>query len=145
MSLTILVHSDAPVVIVRWLLEPKGLVIHAGGPVVQMPLEEFRLTGCEWVHRHFDEYAKIRVPEDRILPVFGAGEAKRVMKRRRALEIHIDPQQNLIFSPMIVERYALGDLRRVKPLAEQTIPLTSSPEGFWKAFDQVLAVAPISE
>jgi hypothetical protein len=142
MSLTILIHDKLPVAIVRWFLEPKGLVLFAGGPVVQMPLEEFRAMGCDWIRRHFEEYARIRVPEDKIVKVFQPGEAAKFMKGRRVLEIHIDPQKNLIFSPMVVDKYNLGDLKRVKPLVEQSIPLSRSREVFWKTFDEALAVAP---
>ena len=145
MSLTVLIHNELPVAIIRWFLEPKGLVLFAGGPVVQMPLEEMRSTGYDWVRRHFEEYAKVRVPESKIVKVFQPGEAAKFMKKRRVLQIHIDPQKNLIFSPMVIEKYSLGDLRRVKPIAERTVPANSPPEVFWKAFDEALAAAPPDE
>jgi len=107
-----------------------------------MTLDEFRATGHEWVRRHFEEYARVRVPESRIVKPFQSGEAAKFMKQRRALQIHIDPQRNLIFSPMVIEKYSLGDLRRVKPVAERTIPANSPPDVFWKTFDEALADAP---
>ena len=110
-----------------------------------MRWEEFRATGYEWIHRHFVDYAKTRVPEDKIIKVFQTGEARRFMKHRRALQIHVDHQNNLIFSPMVIEKYSLGDLRRVKPMAERVIPSSSEPDVFWKAFDEALADAPLDE
>jgi len=141
MSLTILIHRELPVVIIRWFLEPKGLVLFACGPVVQMPLEEFRSTGHDWVCRHFKEYAKIRVPEGKVMKVFQPGEAAKLMKKRRAIEVHIDAQKNFVFSPMVIEKYSLGHLQRVKPIVERTIPGDSPLEVFWKAFDEALADA----
>ena len=144
MSLTILIRNNEPVKIVRWFFEPKGLVLLAGGPVVQMPCDEFRANGYNWIRRHFEEYAKIKVPENKIVKAFRPGETEKAMKNHCILQIHIDPQKNLILSPMVAEKYNLGNLRRVKPLAEQTIPLSSSPEIFWKAFDNAVAVAPVA-
>jgi hypothetical protein len=145
MSLTVLVRNDAPVVIVRWFLEPKGNVIFASGPVVQMDSEQFRANGYDWVHRHFDEYLRLRVPENKIVPVFGPGEAERLMKSRRALEIGRYPDGTLIFSPKVIRKYDLADLGPVPKEHRRTIPENSPPDVFWKAFDQALVAAPLDE
>lgn len=145
MSLTILLHKKLPVVIVRWFLDPKGLVVFASGPVVQMPLEEFRATGYDWVRRHFEEYVKIRFPEKELVPVFQSGEAEKLMKGRRALEIGRYPDGTLLFSPKAIRKYDLADLEGVGKEARRTIPENSSPGVFWKAFDEALAAAPLDE
>jgi hypothetical protein len=143
MSLTVLVKSKAPVEIIRWFLEPKGHVLYANGPVIQMSLDEFRATGHEWVRRHFEEYARVRVPANKVVKAFQPGEGAKFMKGRQAIEIDTDPKKDLIFSPMIIGRYDLADLERVKPLAERTIPMDSSSAVFWKNFDEALAAAPL--
>jgi hypothetical protein len=143
MSLTILVHQTLPVVIVRWFLDLKGNVIFASGPVIQMPLEEFRTTGYEWVGRHFEEYRRIRLPEQELVPVFQSGEAERFMKGRRALEIGRYPDGTLVFSPKEILKYNLVDLKGVGKEALRTIPGNSSSDVFWKAFDEALAAAPL--
>lgn len=142
MSLTILIHERLPVVIVRWFLDLKGNVIFATGPVVQMPLKEFRASGYDWVRRHFEEYLRIRLPEQEVVPVFESGEAKKLMKGRRALEIGRHPDGTLLFSPKEISKYALADLKGVGKEARRTIPENSSPEVFWTAFDEALAAAP---
>ena len=137
--------SALPIAIVRWFLDSKGLVLFATGPVVQMTQQEFREAGFDWVRRHFHEYSKTRLPRDKFIKVFEPGEAKKYMGGRRVLQVHVDPDNNLILSPMIVGKYDLGDLKRVKPLAEQTIPISSSSGVFWTTFDKALAAAPLDE
>src|SRR5687767_1892721 len=122
MTLTILVHNDAPVAIVRWFLDSKGNVIFASGPIVQMPLQEFRATGYDWVRRHFEEYRKIRLPEKQVIPVFQPGEAKRWMKGRRAVKVGRYPDGTLIFSPKIIRKCDLACLDPVGKEARQAIP-----------------------
>jgi hypothetical protein len=145
MSLTILIHEKLPVVIVRWFLDLKGNVIFATGPVVQMPLNEFRASGYDWVRRHFEEYLRIRLPEQEVVPVFESGEAKKLMKGRRALEIGRYPDGTLLFLPKEISKYALADLKGVGKEARRTIPENSPPEVFWTAFDEALAAAPPDE
>ncbi len=145
MSLTVLVHEKLPVAIVRWFLDSKGLVLFANGPVIEMPLEEFRAKGHEWVERHFEEYSRVRLPEDEFIKVFQPGEGRKFMRNRRVLEIHVDIAGNLIFSPMVVEKYDLADLKRVKPVCERTIPANSPADVFWNTFDAALADAPPDE
>src|SRR5205814_5937327 len=99
----------------------------------------------DWIQRHFEEYFKVRVPTKEILDVFQPGEAPKLMKARRVLQILIDAEKTLIFSPMVVGKYDLGDLERVKPVADKRIPLDSPPELFWEMFDQVLSIAPESK
>ena len=132
-------------VIVRWFLDLKGLVIFASGPVIQMPLAEFRATGHDWVGRHFEEYVRIRLPEQELVPVFQSGEAERCMKGRRALEIGRYPDGRLLFSPKAISKYNLVDLKGVGKEARRTIPENSSSDVFWKAFDEALAAAPRDE
>ncbi len=145
MSLTVLVHNELPVAIVRWFLDSKGNVIFASGPVVQMPCEEFRATGYDWVHRHFEEYLRIRLPESKVVPVFQSGEAEKLMKGRRALEIGRYPDGKLIFSPKAIRKYDLAYLEGVGKETRRTIPENSSLDVFWKAFDEALAAAPPDE
>lgn len=145
MSLTVLFHDERPIVIVRWFLDSKGLVLFACGPIVQMENGEFRAAGHEWVTRHFQDYARVRLPRDKIIKPFESGEAKEFMADRRVMEIHIDHDKNLIFSPMVVEHYSLENLNRVKPIVERAIPISSPPSVFWEAFDRALADAPLVE
>jgi len=133
------------VAIVRWFLDTKGLVVYASGLPMQISKEEFRATGFDWVHRHFEDYQKVRLPEKDVVPVFQRGEAKQLMKGRRALEVGRYPDGTLLFSPKVIRKYDLADLEPVGKEARRTIPVNSSPELFWKAFDEVLAAAPLDE
>lgn len=145
MSLTILVHEELPVTIVRWFLDSKGLVLYASGPVVQIPLNEFRATGYDLVRRHFEEYLKVRLPEKNVVPVFQSGEAEKLMRGRRALEIGRYPDGTLIFLPKVIRKYDLAELGPVGKEARRIIPENSPPDAFWKAFDEALAAAPPDE
>jgi len=143
--LTFFIHRKDPVVIVRWFLEPKGLVLFANGPFIEIPLAEFRATGYEWVRGFVKEYAIVRVAEEKLVKVFQPGEARKFMRERKAIEIHVTREGTLIFSPMVIEKYSLVHLRRVSKESELTIPLNSPPDVFWKTFDEVLALAPPDE
>jgi hypothetical protein len=142
MSLTILVHRKLPEIgIVRWFRDPKVNIAYANGPVVSMSLEDFRSTGHDWVRRHFEEYLRIRLPEEKVENVFQPGEAKRLMKDRSAVEISRDPDGNLILAPRRIRRYDLADLEGLGKETRRIIPETSPQDVFWKTFDEVLAIA----
>jgi len=144
MSLTIFIHNSAPVAIVRWFLDAKSNVIFASGPVVQVPLEEFRATGYDWVHRHFEEYRTVRLTEKQVVPVFRPGEAETLMKNRRAVQIGRYPDGTLLFSPKVIQKCDLACLEPVSKEARRTIPENSSPATFWKAFDEALSESPVN-
>ena len=141
MSLTLFVHSkNRSVGIVRWFLDPKVSISYASGPVTEMSDEQFRATGHEWVRQHFAEYAKTRVCEQHVVPPFGPKEGKRYMDERDVVEIHKEPSGELRFIPAVVRQYNLG--RGIEVLEREkrrTIPGDSSPESFWKTFDEVLS------
>lgn len=144
MSLTIFVHSELPVVaIVRWFFDAKGNILFASGPVVRMPVEEFRARGYDWVRRHFEEYQMIRLSEKDVIPVFQAGEAKKTMKGCKIVDIGRDPTGLLIFSPKMARRYDLAWLEGVGKQYRRTIPESSPADVFWTTFDEVLAAAPV--
>lgn len=125
----------------RWFRDPKVNIAYASGPVTSMSLEEFRSAGHDWVRRHFEEYLKIRLPEEKAEKVFQLGEAKKHMKDQSAVEISRDPDGNLIFSPRVIRRYNLADLEGIGKETRRIIPESSTPEVFWKTFDEVLAIA----
>jgi hypothetical protein len=138
MSLTILVHSkNRSVGIVRWFLDPKATLCYASGPVTEMPYEEFRATGYDWVQRHFAEYARTRVSE-KVRP-FGPKEGKRYMADRDVVEIHKEPGGDLEFIPAVVRQYNLGrGIEILEREKRRTIAGDSSPGLFWQTFDEVL-------
>ena len=143
MSLTILVHPERPeVAIVRWFLDPKVSISYATGPLIQMPLGEFREAGWDWVRRHFREYAKLRLPEEKATPVFAPGEEKKYLKGRHAVRIRIeDSGVELTLIPQTFSKYALAGLESSAKETRRSIPINSPPETFWKYFDDVLATA----
>ncbi len=144
MSLTLFVHNTDPIYIVRWFLETRGQVLYACGPLVEMPLREFRASGHEWINQHFVEFESVRLDRRNIIKPFEAREAKKIMGKRRAVEIHKGTSSCLIISPMVVEKFSLRDLRRVLPLSEQTVLNNSPSTVFWSTFERVLADAPIA-
>lgn len=141
MSLTIFVHSkNRSVGIVRWFLEPKGLLSHASGPVTEMMFEQFRDTGYDWIHRHFVEFSDIRICEEHCAQPFGKKEGKRYMEERDAVEIRSRPEVGFLFLPCVVRQYNLGrGLERLEREKRRVIPFDSSSEVFWQTFDEVLA------
>ncbi len=143
MSLTILIHSKTQAVeVVRWFLDPKVSITYASGPVTEMSYQEFRATGFEWVHRHFAEYAKTRVCEERVVQPFGPKDGKRFMADRDVVEIHKERTGELRLIPAVVRQYNLG--RGIEVLEREkrrTIPGDSSSELFWQVFDEVLSVS----
>ncbi len=142
MSLTVLIHRKLPdVAIVRWFLDPKVSISYASGPVTQMSLEEFRTAGWEWIRRHFEEYARIRLPEKKVTAVFGPGEEKKFLKDRHAVRIRLEDSGDLTLIPQTFAKYTLAGLESLPKETRRTIPASSPPEVFWKTFDEVLAIA----
>jgi hypothetical protein len=140
MSLTILIHSKTRAVgIVRWFLDPNVSITYASGPVTEMPYQEFRAIGYEWVQRHFADYAKTRVCEKHVVQPFGQQDGKRFMADRDVLEIHKEPTGELRFVAAVVRQHNLGrGIEILEREKRRTTPLDSSPELFWRTFDEVL-------
>jgi hypothetical protein len=142
MSLTILVHRDLPSVgIVRWFLDPKVSISYATGPLTQMPLEEFRAGGWSWIQRHFEEYTRTRLPEEKTTPVFGPGEERKFLRDRCPVRIRMEDSGDLTLIPQTFSKYRLGELESLGKDTRRTIPKDSPSEVFWKAFDEVLTIA----
>ncbi len=142
MAITIFVHRTHPdVAIVRWFRDWRGNIDFASGPLIRMPLDEFRATGYDLVRNHFAEYVRIRLPENKVVKVFQPGEARKVMKDRSVVDICRDPGGNLIFSPRSIRRYDLAALEGLGEGSRRTISEGSAPDLFWKTFDEVLAMA----
>lgn len=142
MSLTIFIHRNLPLVgIIRWFRDPKVRIDYASGPPVQMTWQEFQTNGYEWILQHFAEYKRIRLPEEKVLKVFEPGAAKKLMKDRSAMEISLDAAEDWIFSPRAIRKYSLVDLDSLGKETHRTIPANSSPEVFWKTFEEVLTIA----
>ena len=141
MSLTILIHcKNRSVGIVCWFLDPKGGICYASGPVTEMSSAQFRETGYEWVHRHFSEFTKTRVCEKHVVLPFGPKEGKRYMEDRDVVEIRSQPGVDIQFLPCVVRQYNLG--RGIEVLEREkrrVIAADSSPEVFWRTFDEVLS------
>jgi hypothetical protein len=123
-------------------LDPNGNLDFAAQPIVTMSNEEFRASGYELVRRHFEDYDRVRLTPDRRLPTFRPGEAKKLMKHRRAVEIKKDSLGNLNFRPKIIDKHSLAHLRGLGPTAVKSIPWVSPHELFWRVFDEALASAP---
>ncbi len=142
MSLTVLVHRTLPHVgIVRWFLDPKVSISYASGPVTQMSSEEFRATGWEWIRCHFEEYPRIRLPEEKVIAVFGPGEEKKFLKDRHAVRIRVEESGDLTLIPQTFAKYTLAGLESLGSETRRTIRADSPYDVFWKTFDEVLAIA----
>ena len=140
MSLSLFIRKKAPeVAIVQWFLDSKGLINFATGPLIQMESQTFRNIGFEFVRRHLSDYLLLRLPEENVKPVFRPGDAKKVMKGGRALQIHRLKGGEILLSPQIIQKYSLVHLRRVGRDFDITIAHDSAPEVFWKAFDAAVA------
>lgn len=139
MSLSIFIRKKAPeIAIVQWFLNGKGLINLATGPLIQMESQTFRNIGFDLVRRHLSDYLLLRLPEENAKPVFRPGDAKKVMKGSRVLEIHRLECGEILFSPQVIQKYSLVHLRRVGKHCDITIARDSAPEVFWKAFDAAL-------
>jgi hypothetical protein len=142
MSLTILVHRDlSNVAIVRWFLDPKASISYATGPLVQMPWEQFRAGGWNWIRSHFQEYVRVRLAERDVTAVFEPGLEKKFLKDRHAVRIRAEGSGDLTLIPRTFSKYTLAGLESLDKETRRTIPASSSAEDFWKTFDEVLAVA----
>ncbi len=141
MSLSIFIRKKAPeIAIVQWFLDSKGLINLATGPLIQMESQTFRNIGFDLVRRHLSDYLLLRLPEENVKPVFRPGDAKKVMKGGRALEIHRLNCGEILFSPQVIQKYSLVHVRRVGKDSDITIARDPTPEVFWKAFDAALGV-----
>jgi len=135
-SLSVFIRKKAPeIAIVQWFLDSKGLINLATGPLIQMDSQTFRNIGFDLVRRHLSDYLLLRLPEENAKPVFRPGDAKKVMKGGRALEIHRLKSGEVLFSPQVIQKYSLVHLRRVGKDSDITIARGSAPEVFWKAFE----------
>lgn len=142
MAVTLFVDKKlADVAIVRWFRDPNVNVDYASGPVVHIPLVEFRDRGYQWIQSHFVEYLRIRLPENKVVKVFQPGEARKLMKGRDVVDISRDPDGNLIISAKRIERYDLAGLVGLHQDSLRTISEKSPPDVFWKAFDDVMSIA----
>src|SRR5215216_5879797 len=100
MSLTMLVHRKLPrIAVVRWFLDPKASISYATRPLTQMPLEEFRAVGWDWIRQHFEEYARIRLAEEKAMAVFQPGEERKFLKDRSAVRIRLEDSGDLTLIP----------------------------------------------
>src|SRR6266404_3094681 len=97
MSLTILIARDRRKVgIVTWFQDPRGGIAYATGPLVQMSLEEFRESGWEWIRHHFEQYVRIRLPEEKATAVFRPNEEKRFLKDYTPVGISWEDSEHLM-------------------------------------------------
>jgi len=139
-SLSIFVRKKAPeVAIVQWFRSGKSSIEFATGPLIQMEFQAFRRIGFEFVQRHPTDYFLLRIPEENIKPVFRPGDAKKVMKGGRALQIHRLESGQILFRPQEIRKYSLAHIRRLGKEFDITIDRDSTAELFWKSFDTALA------
>jgi hypothetical protein len=142
MSLTILVHREmSSVAIIRWFLDPKVSISYATGPLVHMPWEEFRAKGWDLVHRHVQDYRRIRLPEERATAVFETNQEKKFLKEHRAVRVRVEESGDLTLIPQIVSKPTLAGLESLGKETRRTISSNCQPELFWKTFDEVLSIA----
>lgn len=142
MSLTILVHRErSDVGIVRWFRDPKVDLIYSSGPLVQMSGEEFRRIGYDWVRRHFDEYATIRLTEEEAARVFIPGEERSFLEDCVAVWIRVEGTGHWKFIPQIFRKHTLADTENLAPEHRQVIASDSAPEVFWRTLDDAIAAA----
>ncbi len=92
------------------------------------------------MRRHLSDYLLLRLPEEDAKPVFRPGDAKKVMKGGRALEIHRLKGGEILFSPQVSQKYSLVHLKRVGKDSDITIARESTSKVFWQAFDAALAM-----
>lgn len=142
MSLTVLINSKLPSVgIVRWFLDPKVSISYATGPLTEMSLDEFRSVGWDWVRRHFEEYKRVRLPEEQATAVFDPGEERRFLKDCYAIRIRMEDSGDLTLIPQTFSKYTLAGLESLGQETRRTVSSDSPAEVFWKAFDEVLPIA----
>jgi hypothetical protein len=106
-----------------------------------MSLEEFRATGWDWVRRHLEEYAKLRLSEQKATAVFEPGQERKFLKDCHAVRIRVEDSGDVTLIPQTFGKYTLAGLESFGKETRRTIPASSPPEVFWKTFDEVLAIA----
>ena len=88
----------------------------------------------------FEEFTKTRVCEKHIVLPFDRKKGKRYMEDREVVEIRSQPGVDILFLPCVVRQYNLGrgiELREREK--RRVIPADSSPEIFWRTFDETLS------
>jgi len=144
MSLTIFVHKKFHEVgIVEWFRDPKFRSLsYPDGPLHRMTWEEFRSCGYDWVHQHFDRFATKFVREDQVRPILNAEEMRKYLKQQHAVRICRELSGELRLNPLGFRQYNLAGFESFDRDRWKIIPLDSSLEVFWQAFDSVLEDAP---
>jgi len=106
-----------------------------------MSEEEFRAVGWNWIQQHFKDYAKIRLTEEQAKAVFEHGEEKRLLKDCLAVRIRAEDSEDLTLIPQMFRKGTLASLESFSKEKRRMVPKNSPPTVFWKAFDDVLAIA----
>ena len=141
MSLTVFIHrQDRFVGIVRWFLDPKVSISYASGPITEMSFDQFRISGFDWVHRHFAEFKQSRVCEKNVVLPFEKKAAKQYMEDRDVVSIRGQPGVDIKFIPCVIRQYNLGrGIEVLEREKQRVISADSSPAIFWQTFDEVLS------
>jgi hypothetical protein len=141
MSLAIFIdRGQQRVGIVRWFRDPKFNIDYASGSYHEMPYNEFRQNGLDWIQKHFAEYERTRLPESEIVKVFLPGEGKKKLKDRISIFLWTDTDK-LWLAPIRIQKYdslLFEDLGRDK---HRSVGRDCTPEEFWSAFEHALALA----
>jgi hypothetical protein len=115
MSLTILIHRKlSHVQIIEWFRDPKVNISYATGPLIQKTLDEFRSTGWDWIRRHFEKYARLRVPEQEATAVFAPGGVLGIGPSIWAMERARECPERLRKAGEFI-RWHVGEYERILP------------------------------
>ena len=144
MSLTVFVHRKLPEVgIVEWFRNPKSKSLYyPDAPLHRMEWGRFRSEGYDWVHRHFEKFENEYIIKDQLRATFGAGEEKKFLKQQRVVFIHKEKSGELRLNPLGFKQYNFGGFDFFDKERWRIIAADSSPDVFWRVFDEVLADAP---
>lgn len=142
MSLMIFKDAKADrVVIVRSFRDPKFRLDYSSGRFVQMNVREFREKGLTFLKAHFEEYARIRLPEEKIVKPFETGEEKKLLKNSVVIYIWKDDLGKLWLAPLRLNKNDPLVSRDLGRENHRCLSANFSEADFWKIFDEVFAIA----
>jgi hypothetical protein len=121
--------------------DPKFNLNYPSGSFTEMASHEFREGGLMFINSHFQEYERIRLPEEEVVEPFQPGEAKRLLKNSVAVYIWKDNSRRLCLAPLRLNKNDPLVSRDLGRENHRCLPENVTEADFWRIFDEVLAVA----
>jgi hypothetical protein len=140
MGLTVFIDRKRPTVtVLEWFRDERAILQFARAPLVVFETTEFRQTGLQFIRKHFEAYATIRIGPGEMTPVLPSRSDNRFLRNQRVIRIEEYPPGTLVLMPYEFRKFSLNGLVPLPVETERRVPLAAESSVFWKAFDEVLA------